>query len=67
VLKEKLISLVKLSFLKKGLQSHTSCLEGEGSKDNAKCKVQSAKCKMQKFEGGRFFLSPCYIFSIDTD
>jgi len=25
VLKEKLISLVKLSFLKKGLQLHTSC------------------------------------------
>jgi len=31
VLKEKLISLVKLSFLKKGLQSHTLC-RGEGSK-----------------------------------
>ncbi|MCW3130849.1 MAG: hypothetical protein N2V75_12240 [Methanophagales archaeon] len=31
VLKEKLISLVKLSFLKKGLQSDTSCRE-EGSK-----------------------------------
>jgi hypothetical protein len=43
VLKEKPISLVKLSFLKKGLRSHTSCLEGEGSKDKAKSKMKNAK------------------------